>query len=369
MGSAMKATRQLQELGQSLWLDNITRELLASGTLRRYINELSISGVTSNPTIFERAFANSDGYDSAITNQAYHTISEEELFLDLALQDLTQAANLLRPIYDASGGRDGWVSLEVSPLLANDTAGTVKAAVELYSRACQPNLFIKIPATPAGIAAIEEALFEGVPVNVTLLFSPEQYLAAANAYLAAIERRLAADLDPNIASVASLFVSRWDAAVNDQVPRELRNRLGIAIAMQTYSTYREMLASPRWQRLAEAGAQAQRLLWASTGSKDPEVAETLYVEALAAADTINTLPEKTLLAFAEYGRVGTSLSPDGGDARLQLQRFEQTGINLQQLAADLQRAGVAAFAKSWIALLDCLAAKRAILQKNEAQVV
>jgi len=357
----MKATREVQQLDQSLWLDNITRDMLVNGILRRYINELSISGVTSNPTIFERAFANSDAYDSAIVDESLCGVAVDELFIHLALEDLTQAAILLRPVYDASGGRDGWVSLEISPLLASDIAGTIKAAIELYSRASLPNLFIKIPATLAGIAAIEEIVFEGVPVNVTLIFSPEQYVAAANAYLAAIERRLAADLDPNVASVASLFVSRWDVAVNDQVPRELRNRLGIAIAKQTYSTYRELITSARWQRLAKAGAQTQRLLWASTGSKDPEAGETLYVEALVAADTINTLPERTLLAFDEFGRVGTPLSSDGRTASLQREQYEAAGIDLDQLAVDLQRAGVAAFSKSWITLLDRLAAKRAML--------
>ena len=299
----MNATQQLHDLGQSLWLDNITRGLLTSGTLSRYIREFAVTGLTSNPTIFDHAIKNGDFYDAAIRKKALAGKSGEALFFELALEDLTQAADLFRPIHDATGGVDGWVSLEVSPLLADDTAGTIKAAAQLHARAQRPNLFIKIPGTRAGIPAIEESIFAGVPVNVTLLFSREHYIAAAEAYMRGIERRIAAGLDPKVASVASIFVSRWDVAVKDKVSAEFRNRLGIAIAMRTYKAYRDLLASKRWQKLAASGARPQRLLWASTGTKDPAAPDALYVEALAAPDTINTMPEKTLLAFADHGKV------------------------------------------------------------------
>ncbi|MBK5105702.1 MAG: transaldolase, partial [Burkholderiales bacterium] len=292
----MNATQQLHDLGQSLWLDNITRGLLTSGTLSRYIRELAVTGLTSNPTIFDHAIKDGDFYDAAIRKKALAGESGESLFFELALEDLTQAADLLRPVHDATGGVDGWVSLEVSPLLADDTAGTIRAAARLHARAQRPNLFIKIPGTRAGIPAIEESIYAGVPVNVTLLFSREHYIAAAEAYMRGIERRIAAGLDPKIASVASIFVSRWDVAVKDKVSAGFRNRLGIAIAMRTYKAYRDLLASKRWQKLAASGAQPQRLLWASTGTKDPAASDTLYVEALAAPDTVDTIPEKTLLA-------------------------------------------------------------------------
>jgi transaldolase len=305
----MKTTQQLHDLGQSLWLDNITRGLLTSGTLDRYISELSVTGLTSNPTIFDQAIGNADFYDTAIRQKALAGKSGEALFFELALEDLTQAADLFRPIHNATGGVDGWVSLEVSPLLADDTAGTIQAAVQLHAQAQRPNLFIKIPGTSAGIPAIEEAIFAGVPVNVTLLFSREHYLAAAEAYMRGIERRIAAGLDPAVGSVASIFVSRWDVAIKDRVPQELRNRLGIAIAKRTYKAYIELLASQRWQALAAAGARPQRLLWASTGTKDPAAPDTLYIDALAAPDTVNTMPEKTLLAFAGMAATPRPYSP------------------------------------------------------------
>src|SRR6204780_1574660 len=308
----MKTTQQLHDLGQSLWLDNITRGLLADGTLARYIRDLSVTGLTSNPTIFDEAIKNGSFYDAAIACKSAAGGSDEALFFDLAIEDLTQAADLFRPIFDATGGIDGWGSLEVSPLLADDTAGTIKAARELHARARRPNLFIQIPGTPAGPGAIEESIFAGVPVNVTLLFSPAQYLAAAEAYMRGIERRRAAGLALAIRSVASIFVSRWDVAVKDKVPAALRNRLGIAIAQQAYQAYRNLLVAPRWRKLASAGASPQRLLWASTGTKDPAAPDTLYVEALAAPDTINTVPEKTLRAFADHGTVKQSLAADGG---------------------------------------------------------
>lgn len=352
----MKITQQLNELGQSLWLDTITRELLVSGTLQRYIGELGVTGLTSNPTIFDKAIKETDRYDAAIRQTAAGK-SDEALFFELALADLIQAADLFRPAHDASGGLDGWVSLEVSPLLADDAADTVNAAIRLHARAQRPNLFIKIPGTRAGLVAVEEAIFAGVPVNVTLLFSREHYLAAAEAYLRGIERRIAAGRDPRIASVASLFVSRWDVAVQDQVPAALKNRLGIAIAKHTYQAYRELLASPRWQNLAAAGALPQRLLWASTGTKDPAAPDTLYLEALAAPDTINTVPEKTLLAFAEHGELSGVLPADDGDAEALLAEFARAGIDSDALAARLQQEGVDAFAESWRALLQRIRSK------------
>ena len=357
----MNATQQLHDLGQSLWLDNITRGLLTSGTLSHYISELSVTGLTSNPTIFDNAIKNSDFYDDAIRKKTLAGKSGEALFLELALEDLIRAADLFRPIHDATGGIDGWVSLEVSPLLADDTAATIKAAAQLHARAQRPNLFIKIPGTPAGIPAIEESIFAGVPVNVTLLFSREHYIAAAEAYMRGIERRIAAGLDPGIASVASIFVSRWDVAVKDKVSDELCNRLGIAIALRTYQAYRDLRASKRWQKLAACGAQPQRLLWASTGTKDPAAPDTLYLEALAAPDTINTIPEKTLLAFADHGKVKGILPIDGGDAEALLAEFARAGVNGAALAAELQREGIAAFAKSWRDLMSRIAAKSQVL--------
>jgi len=353
----MNPAQQLHDLGQSLWLDNITRALLTSGTLGRYISELAVTGLTSNPTIFDQAIKSAGSYDDAIREKADDGKSGEALFFELALEDLTQAADLFRPVHDATGGVDGWVSLEVSPLLADDTAGTVKAAARLHARARRPNLFIKIPGTRAGIPAIEEAIFAGVPVNVTLLFSREQYLAAAEAYLRGIERRIAAGLDPKVASVASIFVSRWDVAIKDKVRDELRNGLGIAIAMRTYKAYRDLLASKRWQKLAGSGARPQRLLWASTGTKDPSAPDTLYLEALAAPDTVNTIPEKTLLAFADHGKVKNVLPVDGGYAEAVLAEFTREGIDDEALAGDLQREGTAAFAKSWSDLMDRIASK------------
>ena len=344
-------TLKLHRLGQRLWLDNITREILMTGALARYIAELSITGLTSNPTIFEHAIGNSAFYDNAIRQQSATGQSNEGIFFELAIDDLTHAADLFRPIFDASDGVDGWVSLEVSPLLAHDTANTIEAAVQLHARAARPNLFIKIPGTPEGIGAIEQSIFAGVPINVTLLFSREHYVAAAEAYLRGIERRIEAGLAPNVASVASLFVSRWDVAVNEDVSPPFHNRLGIAIAMRTYKAYRDLLLSERWQKLAAAGARPQRLLWASTGTKDPAAPDTLYIEALAAPDAINTIPEKALHAFADHGNVGALLPADGGYAEAVLEEFRREGIDDEALAARLQKEGVEAFAKSWSALM------------------
>jgi transaldolase len=359
----MKTTQQLHDLGQSLWLDNITRELLIDGTLARYISELSVTGLTSNPSIFDHAIKNGSAYDSAIFQKTVEGKSGEALFFELALEDLARAADLFRAVYDATGHVDGRVSLEVSPLLANDTASTVSQAAQLHARGQRPNLFIKIPGTREGVPAIEQSIFAGVPINVTLLFSAEQYAASAEAYLRAIERRIAAGLDLKVDSVASLFVSRWDVAVQDKVPRTLRNRLGIAIAKRTYKAYRELLASPRWRKLAAAGARPQRLLWASTGTKDPDASDTLYIEALVAPDTINTMPDKTLSAFADHGQVKGVMPIDGGDAEEVLAEFTRIGVDDAALADQLQREGTASFDKSWRDLLDRIAAKGAMLQK------
>jgi transaldolase len=358
----MKPTQQLHNLGQSLWLDNITRALLTSGTLRSYIDDLSVTGLTSNPSIFDVAIKDSNLYDDAIRQKRNEGKSGEVLFFELAIDDLRQAADLFRPVHDRTGGLDGWVSLEVSPLLAYDAASTVKEAVQLHARAERPNLFIKIPGTSEGRTAIEDAIFAGVPVNVTLLFSSGHYTAAAEAYLCGIERRIAAGLDPKVRSVASIFVSRWDKAVMGKVPKDLQDRLGIAIAKRTYKAYRDFLASPRWQKAAAAGAQPQRLLWASTGTKDPDASDVLYITALGAPDTINTIPEKTLLAFANHGTPGEPLPLDGGDAEKVIAAFAKAGIDDDQLAADLQREGAESFVKSWKDLLDRIRSKHTALK-------
>lgn len=363
----MNTTQKLHELGQSLWLDNITRELLMEGTLQRYISEFSITGLTSNPTIFDKAIREGDFYDDAIRRKTVEGKSGEALFFELALEDLTQAADLFYPAHEATNGVDGWVSMEVSPLLANDTASTVREAAQLYAQAQRANLFIKIPGTREGVPAIEESIFAGVPINVTLLFSPEQYIASAEAYMRGIERRIAAGLEPKVNSVASLFVSRWDVAVKDNVPKALRNRLGLAIAKRTYKVYRDLLASPRWRKLATAGARPQRVLWASTGTKDPNASDTLYIEALAAPDTIDTIPEKTLHAFADHGQVKGTLPVDGGDAEEVLAEFTQIGVDHLALADQLQHDGTVSFDKSWQDLMNCIAAKSAVLKKvNQA---
>ena len=359
----MKATETLHDLGQSLWLDNITRNLLQSGTLKRYINELSVTGLTSNPTIFDHAIKNSSGYDAAIRKKVREGKSGEELFFELALEDLTRAADLFRPIWDRTRGVDGWVSLEVSPLLAHDSASTLAAAKVLHARAARPNLLIKIPGTREGLPAIEEAIFAGIPINVTLLFSHEQYVATAEAFLRGIERRIAAGLEPEVGSVASVFVSRWDTAVKDRVPEALRNQLGIAVAKRTYKAYRALLDSPRWQRVFNAGARPQRLLWASTGTKDPGVSDVLYVRALAAPFTVNTMPEGTLKALADHGALGEILPADGGDCEEVLARFADAGIDVDALASQLQDQGAKSFVGSWHELMDVIASKSAALDK------
>jgi len=357
----MKATQLLHELGQSLWLDNITRELLDSGTLKRYIDELSVTGLTSNPTIFDHAIKNSTAYDDTIRKRLSQGKSGEELFFELALEDLTRAADLFRPIHDNSNGVDGWVSLEVSPLLAYDTVSTLAAAKDLHARAGRPNLFIKIPGTKEGLPAIEEAIFAGVSVNVTLLFSREHYLAAAGAYLKGIERRIAAGLKTDVSSVASVFISRWDSAVMGKVPEELRDELGIAIAKRIYKAYRDLLGTPRWQSIVKAGYNPQRLLWASTGTKDPKASDVLYIKALAAPNTVNTMPEGTLKALADHGELGAVMPADGGDCEQVLAQFAKAGVDVDALAAKLQDEGAQSFDNSWNDLMSVITSKSAVL--------
>jgi transaldolase len=363
----MKATQRLHDLGQSIWLDNITRDLLDSGTLKRYIDELSVTGLTSNPTIFDHAIKNSTAYDAAIREKVSKGKSGETLFFELAVEDLTRAATLFRPVHDRTEGVDGWVSLEVSPLLAYDTPSTLAAAKDLHARAGQPNLFIKIPGTKEGLPAIEEATFAGVPINVTLLFSREQYVAAAEAFLRGVERRIDAGLKPSVGSVASIFISRWDSAVMGKVPDSLRDRLGIAIAKRTYKAYRTLLDSPRWQRALNAGGRPQRLLWASTGTKDPKASDVLYIKALAAPFTVNTMPEGTLKALADHGEVDAILPPDGGDCEETLAEFAKAGVDVDALATQLQTEGAKSFVSSWNELLAVIESKSATLKKAIAK--
>ena len=359
----MKATQKLHDAGQSLWLDNIRRDLLTGGGLRSYISEYSVTGLTSNPTIFDNAIKDSSDYDAAIRQKSAAGKSGEELFFELALEDCTGAADLFRPINERSNGVDGWVSLEVSPKLAYDTSSTVAAARELHARANRPNLFIKIPGTREGLPAIEESIFAGIPINVTLLFSREHYLAAANAYMRGIERRVAAGLNPYIPSVASIFISRWDVLVGKKVPEAMRDRIGIAIAKRAYKAYRELLASDRWLRLINCGARSQRLLWASTGTKDPKASDVLYIGSLAAPHTINTMPENTLKALADHGNINAMLPQDGGDAERELAEFVRAGIDLDATAEQLQREGAEAFVKSWEDLMARIEEKTAQLKK------
>jgi transaldolase len=359
----MKATQIVHDLGQSLWLDNITRSLLKTGVLRRYIDELSVTGLTSNPTIFDHAIKNSGDYDDAIRSKLAEGKSGEELFFELALDDLREAADLFRPVYDRTCGVDGWVSLEVSPLLAHDTKSTIEEAKNLHAQARRPNVFIKIPGTPEGLPAIEEAIFAGVPVNVTLLFSDDQYLAAANAFMRGIERRIEAGLRPDIASVASVFISRWDVAVTGKVPPALNNRLGIAIAQRTYKAYLGQLSSPRWMRAYNAGARPQRLLWASTGTKDPKASDILYVKSLAAPFTVNTMPEATLKALAEHEDVGATIPADGGNSEEELARFAGANIEIHALSRQLQEEGAKSFVQSWNDLMDVISSKSSVLKR------
>src|SRR3954453_20245021 len=346
----MKPTAKLHELGQSLWLDNITRERLDSGQLQHYGEEFSITGLTSNPSIFDKAIK-SGAYDDEIRHKGAAAADRERLFFELAIEDLRRAADLFAPIHQRTAGVDGWVSLEVSPLLAYDTVRSVRAAAALHARAGRENLFIKIPGTAQGLPAIEEATFAGVPVNVTLLFSHEQYVASADAYMRGIERRIEAGLDPSVSSVASVFISRWDAAVVGRVSEQLRGRLGLAVGLKTYQAYRRLMDSARWQRLANAGARGQRLLWASTRTKDHDSPDTMYIAGPRAPDTINPMPESPLRAFSAHGRVGEPIRADGGDAEATLAQFESAGVDVDALAATLQSDGARNFVKSWDDLL------------------
>jgi transaldolase len=350
----MKPTQQLHELGQSLWLDNITRDMLSDGTLAHYIDELSVTGLTSNPTIFDKAISQGDAYDEQISELTEQGLSPEDIFFAVAIRDLRGAADLFAKVHERTDGVDGFVSLEVSPLLADDAPATIEQVRRLRDEGDRDNLFIKIPGTVAGQEAIEESIYAGIPVNVTLLFSTGQYLGAAEAYMRGIERRIREDLDPAVPSVASLFISRWDVAVADEVPDELRNRLGIAVGKHAYRAYRQLLDSDRWERLANDGARPQRLLFASTGTKDPDASDVLYIEAFAAPETINTMPDKTLLAFADHGTVGDPIPADGGDADEVLAAFQSSGIDTDELAARLQREGAEAFDKSWHDLLESI---------------
>jgi transaldolase len=359
----MKATALLRDFGQSLWLDNITRDLLNNGTLEHYIKDLSITGLTSNPTIFDHAVKNSGAYDSAILDGTRRGKSGETVFFDLALKDIMRAADLFRPVYDRTNGVDGWVSLEVPPSLAYDTTKTVAAARDLFIRAARPNVFIKIPGTVEGLPAIEEAIFAGVPINVTLLFSSDQYVAAAEAYLRGIERRIAAGLKPVVESVASVFISRWDVAVATKVPEHLRGQLGIAVAGKVYRSYQALLRSSRWQRAYNFGAHAQRLLWASTGTKDPGLPDTYYVRALTAQFTVSTMPEATLIAFGDHGKVDRAMSPDQPDVEDVLRRFSEAGIDIDALGLELQNDGAKSFVKSWSELMDVISSRGAELAR------
>ena len=359
----MNPTHALSRAGQSLWLDNITRDLLTSGTLKRYIDEWSITGLTSNPTIFDQAIKNGTAYDASIGARLRAGLSGEKLFFEIALEDITKAADLFRPVHERTAGADGWVSLEVSPLLAHDAATTLREARDLHARAGRSNVFIKIPGTPEGLPAIEEAIFAGIPINVTLLFSPEQYVAAAEAWLRGIERRIEANLNPDVASVASIFLSRWDVAVAGKVPPALTNALGIAIGHQAYRAYAQLLASSRWRRVFNAGARPQRLLFASTGTKDPKASDILYIKALVAPLTVNTMPEGTLKAFADHGEVGPELRADGGDSAKVLGEFRKASVDLNALAAKLQDEGAASFVASWNNLLGVIASKGSALAR------
>ena len=359
----MNPTHALSRAGQSIWLDNLTRDLLTSGILGRYIRELSVTGLTSNPTIFDHAIKNGAAYDESIRARLSKGLSGEQLFFEVALEDITRAADLFRPIHARTAGVDGWVSLEVSPLLARDAKTTLREARDLHARADRANVFIKIPGTAEGLPAIEEAIFAGVPINVTLLFSIEQYRAAAEAWLRGIERRIEADLNPDVASVASIFLSRWDVALAGKVPAGLTNKLGLAIGHQAYRAYSQLLQSSRWRRVMNAGARPQRLLFASTGTKDPQASDVLYVKGLVAPLTINTMPENTLKAFADHGELGPELSADAGDAEKMLGEFRKAGVDLAALAAKLQDDGAASFVASWHNLLGVIASKGSALAR------
>jgi transaldolase len=364
----MNPTERLHELGQSLWLDNITRTMLREGVLEGYIRDLSVTGLTSNPSIFDKAISGGDAYNEQIAEVApraaagdqQNGMEGEELFFELALTDLRRAADLFAPVNRRTDDVDGWVSLEVSPLIADDAAATIEEAKALHAKGERDNIFIKIPGTQAGREAIEESIFAGVPINVTLLFDDKQYLGAADAYMRGIERRIEAGLDPDVASVASLFISRWDVAVGKDVPDHLVNRLGIAVGGRAFRAYNELLESDRMRRLMNEGARPQRLLWASTGTKDPDASDTLYIEAFASPLTVNTMPEPTLKAFADHGQVTDLFPKDGGNAEQVLAEFVEAGIDVAALAARLQEEGKEAFNKSWEEMLETIGSQSGV---------
>jgi transaldolase len=353
----MRPTQQLHDLGQSLWLDNISKTMLDSGQIAGYIATHSVTGLTSNPSIYDNAIS-TGAYDTEIARLATGDVTSEELFFSLAIADLQRAADLFGPAHVATDGVDGWVSLEVSPRLAYDTNKTVAAAQALHDRAARDNLFIKIPGTPEGLPAIEASIASGIAVNVTLLFDVDQYLAAADAYLKGVERRIAAGLDPKVGSVASVFISRWDTAVAGSVSQELKNRLGLAVGLETYAAYVKLVGSERCAKIVAAGGQVQRLLWASTKTKDPAASDTLYVSGLASPNTVNTMPDSTLEAFYDHGVVGAALPTEGGDADETLAQFAAAGVDKATLAAKLQDEGATAFDNSWTDLLAKIDAQR-----------
>jgi transaldolase len=351
-------TKHLNEKGQSIWLDNITRKMIDDGTLKRYIDELSVTGLTSNPSIFDSAIAKTEYYDSSIAKDGSRDITDEELFFSLAVEDIQRAADLFMPLYKKTNGLDGFVSIEVSPLLAYDTENTIKAAKDIFQRVNRPNTFIKIPGTPEGLPAIEAAISEGIPVNVTLLFSAEQYLAASQAYLRGVEARIQRGVNPDVRSVASVFVSRWDKAVADKVPAKLNNRLGMAIMGDVFSAYQKFLASDRVRRIMNEGAFPQRLLWASTGTKDPDAPDTFYIDRLVSPFTVNTIPEATLLAFADHGKAGDIMKVNTAASEKELSMFSEAGIDYSALGSKLQKDGAEAFISSWKHLIESIREKR-----------
>jgi transaldolase len=358
MGAELNPAQRLHALGQSLWLDSISRLMLRSGALARYVSELAVTGLTSNPTILGHAMAAGSDYDHSLARLVDAGVTDaQDLVYSLALEDLAEAAALFRPAWERTAGVDGYVSLEVPPDVAYDAQATIALARRLHDQAGFPNLLVKIPGTPPGLTAMEETITAGIGVNVTLLFSDTHYLRTADAYLRALERRRAAGLDLNVPSVASVFISRWDAAADPLLPPALHGRLGLAMAQKTYSSHLQLLSDKRWQTLAEAGARPQRVLWASTSTKDPDLPDSYYLGRLAAPDTIDTVPEKTLLAFADHGDPDQRLAPDYAAAERTISAIADAGVDVDILAERLQRQGAGAFGADWAALLDAMREK------------
>lgn len=351
-------TFNLHRQGVSLWLDNITRKMLDNGVLQQYITEFSVTGLTSNPSIFEAAIAKTGDYDEAIRKGSNDGLSDEEVFFNLAIEDIQRAADLFLPAYKATNGLDGYVSIEVSPLLAFDAENTIKAAKAIHDKVNRPNVFIKIPGTRQGLRAIERSIAEGIPINVTLLFSAEQYEAAANAYLKGVESRIEKGLNPDIRSVASVFISRWDKAVADKTPDGLKNKLGLAVSHKIYYSYLIFLGSQRIHKAMNSGVMPQRLLWASTGTKDPNASDILYVKNLVVPYTVNTIPENTLHAFADHGDSSQLMPGNIIEAEEIISQFKDLSVDYFQLAEQLQSEGAEAFRKSWYNLLESIALKR-----------